>query len=256
MKPKEQPKHAALQFAGESRDMKAFDANFEKDLKPKGKQKLFAPDINSHAYDVPGIGVSRKFIKDIFDASVGDVLQPERVGDNYVVAVVTQIKKPGTLKPADARTYVEPILRNQKKAALLKSKIGKITTLEAVSASMKQPIQTADSIRFSAAGKSPVSYEPKVVGATFNPANKGKVVNEALEGRYGGVYVIRVDDITATAVENADIKAQKQNLESQGRMRILMNNQFSQYGGYGQQYDPAAVLKKAATIRDYRNKFY
>lgn len=247
---------SSLQFAGESRDMKAFEANFDKELKPKGKQKLFAPDINSHAYDVPGIGVSRKFIKDIFDASVGDVLQPERVGDNYVVAAITQIKKPGTLKPADARTYVEPILRNQKKAALLKSKIGNISTLEAVSASMKQPILTADSIRFSAAGKSPVSYEPMVVGATFNPFNKGKVVNEALEGRYGGVYVIRVDDITATAVENADIKAQKQNLESQGRMRILMNNQFSQYGGYGQQYDPAAVLKKAATIRDYRNKFY
>jgi len=35
----------------------------------------------------------------------------------------------------------------------------------------------------------------------------------------------------------------------------LMSNQYSQFG-YGQQYDPAAVLRKAATIKDNRNRFY
>jgi len=248
--------NASLQFAGSSRDIKSFDDNFEKDLKPKGKQKLFASDINSHAFDIPGIGASRKFIKEIFDADRGDVLQPERVEDNFVVAAVTQIKKPGLLSAADARKMVEPILRNRKKAEVLKKRIGAITTLEAVSSAMKQPIQSADSLRFNGSGKSPVSYDPRVVGAAFNPANKGKVVKEALEGRFGGVYVIRVDDVTATIVENADINMQKQNLESQARMRILMSNQYSQFGGYGQQYDPAEVLRKAAKIKDYRNKFY
>jgi peptidyl-prolyl cis-trans isomerase D len=247
--------NASLQFAGQSRDIKAFDANFEKELKSKGKQKLFAPDINSHAYDIQGIGASRKFVKDVFDAGVGDVLQPERVGDNFVVAAITQIKKPGTISVADARNYVEPVLRNKKKADILKNRIGKITTLEAVSEKTKQPVQAADSIRFSGPGNNPISYDPTIVGATFNPANRGKIVNEALEGRYGGVYVIKVDSVTATIVENADVNAQRQNLESQAKMRILMSNQYSQYG-YGQQYDPAAVLRKAATIKDYRNKFY
>ena len=248
--------NSALQFAGESRDLKSFEANWDKNIKPKGQQKLFAPDINSHAYDIPGIGVSRKFIKEIFDADRGDVLQPERVGDNYVVAVVTQINKPGVMSVAAARQMIEPILRNQKKAALLKKRVGNITTLDAVSAAIKQPVQTADSIRFSGNGKNQISYESKVVGAAFNPANKGKIVNEPLEGNYGGVYIIRIDDVAATIVENADINAQKKNFESQGRMRILMSNQYSQFSGYGQQYDPAAVLRKAATIKDYRNKFY
>lgn len=248
--------NAALQFAGASRNIKDFDNNFEKDLKPKGKQKLVAPDINSHSYNIPGIGASRKFIKDVFDADAGDVLQPERVEDNFVVAVVTQIRKPGTMSVDDARKMVEPILRNQKKAELLRKQIGNITTLEAVSASMKQPVQSVDSIRFNGAANNPVSYDPRIVGATFNPANKGKVVNEPLEGRFGGLYVIRVDNVTSTIVENADITVQKKNMESQGRMRILMSNQYSQFGGYGQQYDPAEVLRKAATIKDYRNKFY
>jgi peptidyl-prolyl cis-trans isomerase D len=246
--------NAALQFAGNSRDLKAFDANAEKDLKPKGIQKLLAPNINSHAYEIPGIGVSRKFIKDIFDADRGDILQPERVGDNYVVAGVTEIHKAGLLTAAAGRSYIEPILKNKKKAEEIKKRIGKITTLDAVASSMKQTVQIADSLRFSGAGRSPVSFEHKVLGATFDPVNKGKVVPEALEGN-SGVYVVRVDDVTATIVENADVAAQQKNLESQGRMRILMGNQYSQYG-YGQQYDPAAVLRKAATIKDNRNRFY
>ncbi|HEY0433521.1 MAG TPA: hypothetical protein VGC95_06590, partial [Chitinophagaceae bacterium] len=156
----------------------------------------------------------------------------------------------------DARQAVEPIVRSEKRADLLRKKIGNITTLEAVSNSLKQPIQTADSIRFAGGGNTPISSENKVIGAAFNPNNKGKVVPEVLQGRFGGVYVVRVDNVSSTIVENADIAGQKSNMESQARMRILMGGQFSQFGGYGQQYDPAAVLRKAASIKDYRSRFY
>jgi peptidyl-prolyl cis-trans isomerase D len=251
--------NASLQFAGDSRDQKSFEANFEKNLKGKGFQKLFAPDISSHAYEIPGVGVSRKFIKDqVFEAKRGEVLQPERVGDNYIVAVVTEIDKPGPINVATGRRYIEPVLRNQKKAAELKKRIGKITTLEAVASAMKQTVQTADSIRLSGRGNDPISYESKVVGAAFNPANKGKVVNEAIESNRGGVYAIRVDDVTATVVENADVNTQRKYLEAQARMSILMGNRFGNNYNFGgqQQYDPALVLRRAAKIKDNRNKFY
>ena len=161
------PKHAALQFAGDSRDLKTFDANAEKNLKPKGIQKLIAPNINSHAYDIPGIGVSRKFIKDIFDADRGDVLQPERVGDNYVVAAVTVINKAGTFTAASGRNYIEPILKNKKKANEIKKRIGKVTTLDAVAASMKQTVQSADSLRFSGSGTQPGIFRTQSAGSRF-----------------------------------------------------------------------------------------
>ena len=44
------------------------------------------------------------------------MLQPERVGDNYVVAAVTVINKAGTFTAASGRNYIEPILKNKKKA--------------------------------------------------------------------------------------------------------------------------------------------
>ena len=137
---------------------------------------------------------------------------------------------------------------------MIKKKIGKVTTLEALSAQVKQPIQVADSVRF-AGGNNAISFEAKVVGAAFNPANKGKIVPEPVDGRSGNVYVLRVDNVGSTALENADVHAQRTSLEGQARMSILASNQYAQYN-FGQQYDPAAVLRKAAKIKDYRNRFY
>jgi len=248
--------NSSLQFAGESRDQKSFDANYEKMLKPKGLQKLFATDISSHAYEIQGVGVSRKFIKQVFDADRGDVLQPERVGDNYVVAVVTEVNKPGKISVAMGRRYIEPILVNRKKAAALKKRIGKISTLEAVASAMAQPVQTADSIKFSGRSTNAIAYESKVVGAIFNQANKGKVISEAIEGNRGGVYVVRVDNVSSTVVENADLNSQRSSLEAQGRMTILMGNRLGGNFNFGNQFDPALVLRKAAKIKDYRNRFY
>lgn len=254
--------NAALQFAGQSRDLKSFEENFDKNLKGPNMQRLFASDIGSHAYDIPGVGQSRKFVKQIFDANKGEVLQPERVDDSYVVAIVTEINKPGKLSVAAARKYIEPPLKNKKKAAEIKKKLGVITTLEAAAATANQlfhprdtiRIQMVDSVHFAARDNNPIAYETKLIGAAFNPENKGKIVKEAIDGNYGDVYVVRVDNISSTPVGNADVNVQKKNMEAQGRQSILVSSQF---GGYNQrQYDPAEVLRKAATIKDSRNKFY
>ena len=140
-----------------------------------------------------GLGYSRQFVRNIYDASAGDVLKPERIDDSYVVAVVVEVLKEGTQSVAKARPQVEPLLMNKKKAELIKKKIGNITTLEAASTALNNsPIQTVDSVRMSSrSGATALSFEPRITGAAFNPANKGKIVMEALEGN-SGVYVIRV----------------------------------------------------------------
>lgn len=236
--------NAATQFAGDSRDIKSFEANYEKDLKPKGINKLFANDIDPNAYSISGInGTDREFIKNIYSADLGDVLQPERVGDQYIVAVVTEINEEGTQSPAKARLRVEPILRNKKKAELFKQKLGAITTLEAAATTLKKTIETIDSLRMEPDQKVSISgHDSKVIGAAFNPANKGKVVPQPLAGAYG-LYVERVESVTATAVENADVSM---------RQKMLYQNalQTAKYS------DPLGALRNAATIKDYRSKFY
>ena len=234
----------ANQFAGDSRDQKSFDETFEKTLKPKGLLKGIAPGISPTSADIRGVGASRSFVKNIYAAKLGEVLKPERIDENYVVAVVTEVLEEGTQSVATARTAVEPLLINAKKATILKQKVGKVTTLEAAAAAWgNKQVETIDSLRMSSRGSvSAIGYEPRISGAAFNPANKGKVVSEALEG-INGVYVIRVDNISATAITEGTVADQRKGLYQQTKQ----NAENPQSPAY-----PINALKNAATIKDNR----
>jgi peptidyl-prolyl cis-trans isomerase D len=234
--------NAANQFAGESRDANAFNDNYNKNLKSQGLAKLIATDIKPADYTIPGLGASRELVRAIFEADHGDVLQPVRVGDAYVVATVTEVVKEGELSVGKARSVVEPILRNRKKAAQIKQKIGTVSTLEAVSTALGQPIQNVDSLRFNGERNPALGYELKVLGAAFNPANKGKVVTEALEGQ-AGVYVLRVNNVGTTPVMTGSIEEQRTMLQMQARQAMMYR-------------PPTETLKESAEIKDNRAKFY
>lgn len=234
---------AAL-FAGDSRDMKSFDENVEK-LKAKGINKNIAIDITPNAYDIQGLGSSRAMVKKIFDADKGDVLEPEKVGSNYVVAIVTEVFDKGTMSVAKARPMVEPLLKNKKKAELLTKKIGNANTLEAVAAALGgKTIETIDTLRMTGA-QSPsagtIASEQKVIGAAFNPANSGKV-SPVIAGS-SGVYVIRVNNVSATPVAGA-------NVEEQAKTRYQQAKQQAMYSS------PLQALREEATIKDRRSKFF
>jgi peptidyl-prolyl cis-trans isomerase D len=230
----------ANKFAGESRTQKSFDENYQKELAPKGISKLFATDIKKADYNIMGLGSARQFVKKIYDADKGDVLQPERIGEQYVVAIVTEVNKEGTQPVEKARYQVEPILRNQKKAELAKQKFGKFTTLEEAASAVGKQILTQDSLRMIGTTNGELRFEPAVIGAAFNPENKGRVVADIIAG-INGIYAIRVDDVTATAVLNADVQAQRTQLYEEAKKRPT---------------NSVEVLRKAATIKDYRSKFY
>ena len=232
----------ANKFASESRDQKSFEASYQKELQPKGINKLIANDIKKEDYNIGALGSSRDFVKKIYDADRGDVLPPERIGEQYVVAVVTDIYKEGIQPASKARPMVEPLLRNKKKAELAKQKFGKITTLEAAAAATGKTILVQDSLRVYGSQTGVLGPEPNIIGATFNPENKGKVIPEPIAGRYAE-FVVRVDSVTTTAVLNADVQSQ--------RSIMYLDAKSNQNASAS-----LDVLRKAATIRDYRSKFY
>ncbi|MBC7874548.1 MAG: peptidylprolyl isomerase, partial [Ferruginibacter sp.] len=237
----------ANQFAADSRDLKGFDTVFEKTQTPRGRAKSTLPNVKPNDAQVLGIGYSRALVRSIYSAKQGEVLKPERVDDSYVVVVVTNIFKEGTKSPAFARAEAEKPLRDKKKAEMLKQKIGKITTLEAAAVALGgKQVEVVDSIRMSSGAASALGYEPRVSGAIFNPANKGKVVPEALEG-LNGVFVIRVDNVSATPITAGDIAEQRKTLYTQTK-QYISNPQAPAY--------PVSVLKKVAVIKDKRASRY
>lgn len=236
----------ANKFAGDSRDQKSFDANAEK-LKAKGFNKLYEQNITPNAFQLPSLGVSRTFVKNIYAADLGDILAPERVGENWVVAMVTEVNKKGTKTVRLARLMVEPILKNHKKAEIIGKKVAASTTLEAAAQALGgKQIELVDSIRFQGSQASSISFEPKVIGASFNAANKGKI-SAPIEGT-SGVYVIRVEDISATPIVGA-------NVEDQRKMRVQqMQMQYQQMVMQSQESPALIALQEGATIKDNRNK--
>ena len=238
----------ANMFAADCKDIKSFDEVFEKTLKPKGYVKGIATNITRIGAEIRGVGYSRNFVRSIYDAKGGEVLKPERIDNNYVVAVVTEVFNKGTQSANIARNAVEPLLRNKKKAELLKQKIGQVTTLEAAAQKLNNiPVEAVDSLRMSSRNiNAKLGYEPRVVGAAFNPANKGKVVTEVLEGA-SGVYVIKVNNVSATAAASGSVADQRKLLADQAKQFI--NNQQSPA-------NPVTALKKAASIKDKRADRY
>lgn len=243
-----QARNAASMFAGDSRDAKTFNAYFEKNLRNKGYVKQFANDIDPMQFDLPGVSSVRSFIKKVFEADRGDVIGPELVTDNYVVALVTAVNKPGLPEPSAVRTVVEPVLRNKKKGEMIVKNMGQVSNLQALATKMNQPLQSADSVRL---GGGPtagaLSIEPKVLGAVFNPANKGKV-SQPIVGNMG-VYVIAVENTYTTPVETANVEEQRKQMEMQIRNQMMQQFQY----GLNPIMDP---LKKAAKIKDNRADFY
>ncbi len=241
----------ASKFASESNDLKSFDANV---AKSNGKyKKTDANNIRPNDVFIQGINVfgpTRELVREIYKADKGEVLNHKKIGDiqtgyKFIVAAVTDVLKEGVQPVYIARAgtqttpSVDRVLKDKKKAEQIKQMIGKVTTLEAAAATLKDSIVVIDSVRITGGRQ---FGDAKALGAVFNPANKGRIIPEPIAGK-DAVYVIRVDDVTTTSVI-ADIEMQR----TQMRNRTMgMQAQLSQ---------PATIMRKLAKVKDNRRNFY
>ena len=225
---------AANQFAGESRNAKAFDENVSKG----NLAKLLATDIKPNDITIAGVGASRPLVRWINDAKIGDVSEPFPIDDKYVVAMLTEINKEGTVSAAKARPQLELILRNQKKAGVITKKIGTANTLDAIAAATQTTVMTADSVRFSTPFVAGIGQEPKVVGASFDTENQAKP-SPAIPGN-SGVFVLKTNRVSALSDGGVNIDEQRKALMMQSR----------QMSGYRS----VEALRKSASVKDERAK--
>ena len=226
---------AANQFASSSRDIKSFD---DQVVKMK-LTKLGADNLKDMDYAIAGMP-SRQMVKWVFENKVGAVSEPFDLRDRYVVLAVTGALSEGLQPASIARVMVEPILRNKKKAAEIKKKIGAASTLDNIAANYGTQVSFADSIQFSNPYVPEIGNEPKVIGAAFNKSLVNKV-SEPIEGS-NALFVIGVRQIGAASSMNADITAQKKAVEAQLR----------QYANFS----TMEALRKSAKIEDNRSKVY
>jgi peptidyl-prolyl cis-trans isomerase D len=227
----------AAQFAANSRDRKQFDEN-------AAKQKLTvlsAPDLKQNDYQVAALGESRQFVRWVYENKIGNVSEPQEIGDKFVVAVITGVSDKGLMSVAKARPIVEPLILNEKKAQqIISTKFKGGGTIEQVAQAAGVTVLRADSVSFAQPFIPNIGNEPKIAGAAFNKSLQNKV-SEPIAGN-AGVFVIRGEAATALPNTNMDLDG----------LRKQMEMQHKQMAGY----QSIEALKKAADVKDNRFDFY
>ena len=188
--------------------------------------------------NIPGQGSQREIVRWAFeeDTKTGDI-QRFQVEGGYLIVQLTKKNKEGLMTVENASARVTPIVRNEKKAEIIKGKISG-TDLSAIAASENVSVQSAAALNLKNPTISGAGTEPKVVGTLFS-LKEGQV-SEPIAGN-NGVYVAKVTKITkADEMDNyASFALQRTNAN-----RAMVNTQVVQ------------TLKDAAEIEDRRSYFY
>ncbi len=198
--------------------------------------------VKENDYSIGALQEARQLVRWAFEAKKGEVSEPFGIGDQFVVASVDRVLEEGVQDAETARPEVEPIIRNQKKATIIKDKLTANATLESAAAAYgKQVLQAgADSaLTFNAQFVTGIGEEPKLIGASFNKAYQAKP-SPAIAGKMG-VYVVKVNNINAKPA-NPELLAQQKS-SRMSALRSQTNNWYE-------------ALRKQATIKDGRSKLF
>ncbi len=203
----------------------------------KAEKLEVVPNVKIKAMDeyVGSVGAQRAIVQWAFGAKVGDVKRFEVVNVGNVIVKVKKINPEGLLSIDEARVSVEPILKNKKKAEIIKKKMTG-SSLQAIAQASGATVQSATDLTLENAMIPNAGPEPKVVGTAIATAS-GKV-SKPIEGN-SGVYVVAPKSV-------AKAPAIKDHLD-------FINKVKGQVGGYSSRVIPA--LKADADIEDNREKF-
>ena len=194
-------------------EMDVADKDFNKVAKEMALTVAPAVSVKAMDENFGSLGNQRAIVRWAFEkeSKEGAVKRFEVANVGHVIAKVKSIDNSGLIPVDQARPYVESILKNKKKAEMLKAKMNG-SSLEAIAKATGSSVQQATNVTL----ENPVltggvGQEPKVVGNAFAlAANK---LSAPIEG-VTGVYVVKnISTVKAPALKSyapnvAKLKAQ------------------------------------------------
>ena len=219
-------------------EISASEGDFSEVAKEGNYDVKTVKDIKALEENIPGAGAQRRVVQWAFedDAKIGDVRRFD-TNNGYIVAQLTAKKDKGLMSVEEASATVTPIIKKEKKAEVIKSRL-KGSTLQEIASNQGVSVQTADAVNLSSPTLAGAGEEPEVVGAVFS-METGKV-SEPIAGEKG-VYVAElVSKFEAPAMDSYKNYAQQ---ESAARRAQAGSRVFE-------------ALKSKAEIEDNRSRFY
>lgn len=228
----------ANDFIAEAKTLADFDR-----LQKAGKYLVREDLLRESSVGLSGIDNSRKLIFWAFSKEAGDMSELELIGDQYVVAIVGNARKPG---PAELKTLkgdpsFEALAKRDKKAQMLIEQMTPAVgaKIEDAGTKLNAAVLSSGAVNLNSYSVPGMGNDPAVLGAAAGvAANK---VYGPIEGR-NGVYIIVVDSKTvgtAPPVYEPNMKRQFAAMAAQKVMNLLQS-----------------AIMEDANVRDMRYKMY
>ncbi|WP_046244373.1 peptidylprolyl isomerase [Hymenobacter terrenus] len=235
----------AQQLKGEATDLESFRKLTTKD---KTLVRQEAKNLDRGARSVNNLQNARELVRWAFgfnpdgsETKVGDISDVYEMGDQYVVAALTDERAKGTATVENLRPELSALVRNEEKAKQIIAKLPKAGTLEDMAAKYGSTAQvgTADGIVLGQGSIPNIGFEPIAVGKAF--ALKPGQKSGAIQGEQG-VLVIEAVNVATPPATNPNLKAVQQQLAQQ---RSQQQD--------GKIYE---AIKAHANVKDNRTKFF
>lgn len=195
-----------------------------------------AYNLSENSDKVGQLKNSRPIVRWAFEAKEGQVSDVYECGDQFVVALLTDVKD-GDFRPmSDVQGELTQMVRNEKKAELISKELAKATTIEEAAKAANTGVQHADNITLSS-NRFGNMTEPAVVGAAL--ALNANELSAPIKGNQG-VYVVR--------------PGQKTRLEGEFNAEQEIN-QLNMYTSYSLMYQVMNLLEENAEVTDNRARF-
>ena len=200
---------------------KAKEAGFDVAVDEFKFKDKFVKKMGELDENISGLGQQRAIVKWAFDEDVvvGDIKSFD-IPNGYVIAEVTAKEEAGTMSVQAASTKVLPILRNEKKATQLISKISG-GDLQSIANANDVKVKSASAVTMENSTISGAGIEKKVVGTAF--ALNENEVSKPVAGNKG-VYVVQVTKKTSgqeLPTYSGVAKKMSQEQATQSKTRVL-----------------------------------
>jgi peptidyl-prolyl cis-trans isomerase D len=232
----------ASKFAGENTTKEEFDAAVAAEKLTKR-----VANVGEKEREIVGLENARQLIRAAYEAEVNDILQTNQespifeLGDNFVIAVLTQASEEGIAAFDEVKARVELAVVKEKKAELLAEKAKEAlagnSDLSAVATALNTEVQTASNITFNSFSIPGIGLEPSVIGTV---SNLGVDKISAPIAGNNGVFVVMVT--SENVAPGVNIASEKMRLAQTNSYRVA-SQVFTTH-------------RNSVEIDDQRSKFY
>lgn len=228
---------SADSFAANSGNRNQFTENAE----TENYRIIQANGVDASARNINNLTNAREIIRWAFsEASTDEVSDVFELDNAYIVATLVSKKEEGDAVLADVKEQVETQVRNEKKAALIQSKLKGLATLEEMKAAFPEAasLNEIPDLKLSTSVIPGVGFAPKAIGAIFG-IKEGQMTKAVQEDI--GVLIGRLNNLTPAA-EIGDYTG--------------FQGQLTQNASQRTSYQIMMALQDLANVKDYRYKFF